>query len=262
MPRSTAGRRPPAPGRGSCRRRSGRPRTTPSWRARPPAPRRRAGAAPAAARPVAVVYAEKYAASASTFLRGRQLAEMVAARDPDLADMRYTSDLAEPPRPGGGADQGRARGASGRGDRRARAAQHRGDRQLGRHAARGRQGGAATDGSMTLSHRQTTDFARLFPDRPGLPRHPPRQPQIRASTPPMDRPRVGYFGLPAQHLLPGEPRRADRPRRHRHRQGGDETGSTRCLATTATGSCAGGPRRTTAGSRSSRASSPPAATRW
>ena len=91
---------------------------------RPPA-----GAAPRArerrpgrgAWPVAVVYAEKYAASASTFLRGRQLAEMVAARDPDLADTLYTSDLA------GLRDRvvvltkGALEVHSGRGDRRSRA---------------------------------------------------------------------------------------------------------------------------------------------
>jgi hypothetical protein len=53
---------------------------------------------------------------------------------------------------------------------------------------------AATTASMTLSHRQTTDFARLFPDRPAfhVTHHVNRQ--IRPSAPPMDRPRVGYFG--------------------------------------------------------------------
>ena len=54
---------------------------------------------------------------------------------------------------------------------------------------------AATDGSMTLSHRQTVDFARAFPDRPAfhVTHHVNRQ--IRPSTPPMDRPRTGYFGF-------------------------------------------------------------------
>ena len=151
---------------------------------------------------------------------------------------------------------------SARGDRRSRPAQHRGDRQLGRHAARGRQGRGATDGSMTLSHRQTTDFARALPRPAGLPRHPPRQ----RANPPLD-PAHGpaahrLFRLPAQHPLPGEPRRDDRPRRHRHRPGGDELARRAPRTTTATGSCAGGARRTTAGSRSSRASSPPAATPW
>ena len=48
---------------------------------------------------------------------------------------------------------------------------------------------------MTLSHRQTIDFARLFPDRPAfhVTHHVNRQ--IRPSTPPMDRPRTGYFGF-------------------------------------------------------------------
>ena len=54
---------------------------------------------------------------------------------------------------------------------------------------------AATTASMTLSHRQTVDFAKAFPATPAfhVTHHVNRQ--IRPSTPPMDRPRTGYFGL-------------------------------------------------------------------
>lgn len=168
-------RRPPAP------------RPQPRGPGRDTVPRRGAW-------PVAVVYAEKYAASASTFLRGRQLAELVAAQDEDLADTVWTSDLASL--------EGRVvvltKGAL---------EVH----SAGRIAALARKNiavvgswddmlpepdkVAATSGSMTLSHRQTVDFARAFPDRPAfhVTHHVNRQ--IRPSHPPMDRPRTGYFGL-------------------------------------------------------------------
>ena len=173
-------RRPPAPPRGPDRG----PGRAPG---RAPVPRRGAW-------PVAVVYAEKYAAAASTFLRGRQLAELVAEQDEELADMAWTSDLA---------------GLSGRvvvltkGALEVHSPERIADLARRNIAVVGSWDDmlpepdkvAATTGSMTLSHRQTVDFARAFPDRPAfhVTHHVNRQ--IRPSVPPMDRPRTGYFGL-------------------------------------------------------------------
>ena len=62
----------------------------------PAAPARaRAPRPPAGGRlPVAFLYAEQYAASASTFLRAGQLAELVAEHDPERYDIAWTSDVA------------------------------------------------------------------------------------------------------------------------------------------------------------------------
>ena len=193
MLRSTA---PPCPlhSRASCRRRSGRRRTTPSSR-RARRRRGRAGRHPGAAPGRWPWFMPReYAGSASTYLRGRQLAEMVAARDPDLADTRYTSDLASlrdrvvvltkgalEVHPAEAIDDLARRNIAVIGSW---------DDMLPEADKV-----AATQGSMTLSHRQTTDFARLFPDRPAFHVTHHVNAQIRPSTPPMDRPRTGYFGF-------------------------------------------------------------------
>jgi hypothetical protein len=119
---------------------------------------------------------------------------MVAARDPDLADTCYTSDLA------GLRDRVvvLTKGAL-----EVHPAEVIADLARRNIAVIGSWDDmlpeadkvTATQGSMTLSHRQTADFARLFPDRPAFHVTHHVNAQIRPSTPPMDRPRVGYFGF-------------------------------------------------------------------
>jgi hypothetical protein len=161
--------------------------------ARPPAPPPRARGCPGGWK-VAVVYAEKYAASASTYLRGRQLAELVAERDAALADTLYTSDL-DALRDRvvvltKGALEVHSAETIAAAARRNVAVVGSWDDMLPEPDKV-----AATSASMTLSHRQTVDFARAFPDRPAfhVTHHVNRQ--IRPCVPPMDRPRAGYFGL-------------------------------------------------------------------
>lgn len=155
----------------------------------PPAPALHAGP-----RKVAIVYAEKYAQSASTFLRGRQLGELVSEHCAGRIELAYTSD----------ADSLRdhvvvlTKGALE-------------TLPADRIGAIGRRNAAvlgswddmipdprkvaALTGNMTLSHRQTVDFARLYPETPSfhVTHHVNRQ--IRPSAPPGDRLRAGYFGF-------------------------------------------------------------------
>ena len=168
------------------------PAPLPPPRARPPA---------AGPLPVAFLYAEQYAASASTFLRMGQLAEIVAEHYPERFAVTWTS-----------ADEGlrdqvvvlakgslqtlapeaiaalRARNAAviGAWD------------DLTPDAARM----AALDASMTLSHRQTLDFARRFPATPAfhVTHHVNRL--VRPCVPPADRLRTGYFGELANTVRP------------------------------------------------------------
>ncbi len=150
---------------------------------------------------VACVYAEKYAASASTFLRGRQLSEMVARRYAGEIDMVYTSDL------------------DGIEDRvvvltKGALEVHSADEIEGLRRRNAAVVGswddmlpdpvklAVTDASMTLSHRQTLDLARLHPGTPAFMVTHHVNAQIRPMTPPKDRLRVGYFGYLANTHRP------------------------------------------------------------
>ena len=151
--------------------------------------------------PVAFVYAEKYAASASTFIRGRQLSEMVAAGDPGRYDMRYTADLASlrdrvVVLTKGALEVHPAEAIAALAARNIAVVGSWDDMLPEAEKV------AATTASMTVSHRQTTDFARLFPAIPAFHVTHHVNTQIRASTPPMDRPRVGYFGLPRNTWRP------------------------------------------------------------
>jgi hypothetical protein len=161
-----------------------------------PAPRRIGGPLP-----VAFVYAEKYAGSASTFLRGRQLSEMIAAGDPGRYDMRYTADLASlrdrvVVLTKGALEVHPAEAIAALGTRNIAVVGSWDDLLPEAEKV------AATTASMTVSHRQTTDFARLFPRVPAFHVTHHVNTQIRASTPPMDRLRVGYFGLPRNTWRP------------------------------------------------------------
>jgi hypothetical protein len=150
---------------------------------------------------VAFVYAEKYAASASTFLRGRQLSEIVAARHPDRYRMAYTSDIA------GLRDRVvvltkgalEVHSAAAIADLRARNVAVIGswDDMLPEAEKM-----AALTASMTLSHRQTRDFGRLYPATPAFHVTHHVNAQIRSGTPPQDRLRAGYFGTLANTHRP------------------------------------------------------------
>lgn len=172
-----------------------------------PAPARKAAADPAAASPgrplpVAFLYAERYAASASTFLRAGQLAELVAEHHPERYDIAWTPEFA--------AIRDRvviltkwalqSRGAEEIADLRARNVAVIGVwDDLPADAAKM----AALDASMTLSHSQTLDLARRFPATPAfhVTHHVNRR--IPPCTPPADRLRAGYFGELANTALPG-----------------------------------------------------------
>ena len=161
-------------------------------RGRPRRPRRPRAAAPARPLPVVFLGAAPFANFASTFLRGRQLSAMVAAACSDY-DVRFTEDASGVE----GAVVVLTKGAMETLDAEAIAA-------LGRRnvatvgcwddvrpdplKAR------AVDAHMTLSHRQTLDLNRLYPETPAwlVTHHVNRQ--VPAVTPPADRLRTGYFG--------------------------------------------------------------------
>ena len=144
--------------------------------------------------PVAIVYAEPYATSASTVLRGRQLSELVVAQDPDRYDMRYTSDIA---------------GLSDRvvvltkGALEVHSAPVIAELRARNIAVAGSwddmlpdpEKVAATSASMTVSQRQTTDFIRLFPGVPAYHVTHHVNTEVRPVPPPTDQLRTGYFGL-------------------------------------------------------------------
>jgi hypothetical protein len=166
----------------------------------PRAPRPATSPAPAAAPapagrplPVAFLYAERYAASASTFLRGAQLAEMVAARYPERYAVTWTSDA--------GALRDRVVVVTKWALKELSAA------EIAALAARNvavigswddmlpdPEKVAATDATMALSHRQTLDMRRLYPDRPAYFVTHHVNPQVPPIEPPADRLRTGYFG--------------------------------------------------------------------
>lgn len=150
---------------------------------------------------VAFLYAEKYANSASTILRGRQLAEMVAARYPDAIDMVYTSDTA--------ALRDRVvvvtKGALDTHPAEALEALRRRNRAvIGSWDDKLPEADkiAATDAVMGVSNRQTHDFGRLFPNVATYHVTHHVNSEIRPSTPPQDRPRTAYFGFHANTILP------------------------------------------------------------
>jgi hypothetical protein len=167
-----------------------------------PAPARPAAARPAGRLPVAFLYAQAYAASASTFLRAGQLAELVAEHGPERYDIAWTPEF---------------------GSLRDRvviltkwALQSRSAEEIAALRARNiavigvwddlpaePAKMAALDAAMTLSHSQTLDLARRFPETPAfhVTHHVNRR--IRPSTPPADRMRAGYFGELANTALPG-----------------------------------------------------------
>lgn len=151
--------------------------------------------------PIAFVYAERYALSASTVLRGRQLSELIAARYSDRYDVRFTPETA------GLRDQVvvLTKGALETLTVAEIAALRRRNRavigswdDLRPAAAKV----AETDATMTISYRQTRDCARRFPRTPSYLVGHHVNTAIPASTPPMDRPRVGYFGYLSNTLCP------------------------------------------------------------
>jgi hypothetical protein len=155
-------------------------------------PRQRRSAPPARPLPVVFLSAARFATFASTFLRGRQLSALISEAFPDYA-LRFTEDA--------GSVQGAVvvltKGAMETLDAEAIAA-------LGRRnvatigcwddvrpdPAKAR----AVAAHMTLSHRQTLDLNRLFPETPAwlVTHHVNRQ--VPALVPPADRLRTGYFG--------------------------------------------------------------------
>jgi len=154
--------------------------------------RRPRAAPPARPLPVVFLSAAPFANFASTFLRGRQLSAMVAEAFPDYA-VRFTEDAA--------------------GVRDAVVVLTKGAMEIldtEAIAALGRRNLAtigcwddvrpepdkarAVDAHMTLSHRQTLELNRLYPETPAwlVTHHVNRQ--VPAVTPPADRLRTGYFG--------------------------------------------------------------------
>ncbi len=164
--------------------------------------RTRAAAPPARPLPVAFLYSGRHAASASTFLRAGQLAELVAEHHPGRYDIAWTPEF---------------------GTIRDRvvlltkwALQTRSAEEIAALRTRNiavigvwddlpaeAEKMAALDAAMTLSHSQTLDLARRFPETPAfhVTHHVNRL--IPPSTPPADRLRTGYFGELANTVRPG-----------------------------------------------------------
>jgi hypothetical protein len=157
-----------------------------------PAPARSASGRP----PLAFVYAEEFAATASTFLRMGQLAELVAESGYDVT---WTSDFGVRDRVvllAKGALQ--TRRAEEIAELRARNLAVIGSwDDLKPDAARV----AALDASMAVSHRQALDLARRFSTPVFLVSHHVNR-LIRPSAPPTDRLRAGYFGELANTVRP------------------------------------------------------------
>lgn len=171
---------------------------------KPPRKPRAAAAPPPAGRQlgVAFLYAEKYAHSASTILRGRQLSEMVAARYPEAIDMVYTSDVA--------ALRDRVvivtKGAlEAHSAEVLEALRRRNLATIGSWDDKLPEPDkiAATDAVMGVSNRQTHDFGRMFPGVAAYHVTHHVNTGIKASVPPSDRPRTAYFGYHANTILPG-----------------------------------------------------------
>ena len=187
--------------RASCPPRSDRS-TTASFSPTPPGPpprarQRRPGGKVPGKLPVAFLYDPAFAASASTFLRAGQLAELVAEHD--LYDIAWTS---EDPR---GRVVVLTKWALANRTPEAIAALRRQNiavigawDDLKPDAARM----AALDASMTLSHSQTLELMRAYPGTPAfyVTHHVNRL--IRPSAPPTDRLRTGYFGELANTVRP------------------------------------------------------------
>ena len=158
-------------------------------------PRRRPPAAPAAGRPMPLVFlsAAAHAKSASTLLRGHQLSAMVAAAFPDRYAVSFTED-ADAVRDAvvvltKGAMVTLSPEAIARVAQRNRAAIGAWD-DMRPEPEKAR----IVDAHLTLSHRQTIDFNRMFPETPAflVTHHVNRL--VGAMTPPADRLRPGYFG--------------------------------------------------------------------
>ena len=145
-------------------------------------------------RRVAFLYADRYATTASTFLRGGQLSELVAEHHPDALDVSWTSDagslrdqvviltkgaLQVMPAPEIAALRARNIAAVGSWD----------------DIVPDPDKVAALSAHMTLSCRQMLDFGRAYPAVPAfhVTHHVNRQ--VPPMTPPADRLRTGYFGL-------------------------------------------------------------------
>lgn len=169
--------------------------------AAPPAAAARRRPLTAGPLPVVFLYAEAFASTASTYLRCGQLADLVAEHDPDRFAVRLTSD-AETVRDAlvvlaKGALQTLSAGEIARLRSRNVAVVGAWDDVPPDPAKL-----AATDASMTLSHRSTLDIARAWPGTPAfhVTHHVNRR--IRPSTPPADRLRAGYFGELTNTVLP------------------------------------------------------------
>lgn len=185
------------------------------WRPGPrrrPAPARATATTPAttptiSGRPLPLVFlsAAPHAKSASTLLRGHQLSTMVAEAFPDRYAVSFTEDAAAVR----DAVVLLTKGAM----------EHLAPEAIAGLAARNvaaigawddvrpdPEKAQALDAHMTLSHRQTIDFNRMFPGIPAflVTHHVNREIDraIGRVTPPGDRLRTGYFGDPGNTVLP------------------------------------------------------------
>lgn len=161
---------------------------------RPVRPRGAGKARPAGqALPIVFLSAAAHARSASTFLRGRQLSAMVAAANPDRYAVRFTEAAEEVQ----GAVVILTKGALATLspeeiaalDRRNIATVGCWDDIRPDPVKAG-----IVDAHMTLSHCQTRDLNRIFPETPAFLVTHHVNSQVPVVTPPADRLRTGYFG--------------------------------------------------------------------
>lgn len=143
--------------------------------------------------PIAFVYAEAHAKTATTFLRGKQLSGLVAAAYPDRFDVIYTHDVDSVH------DQVVIVTKSMLSTRSTEAIAEiraRNILAIGSWDDVMPEPGhvAALDAHMTLSIRQTLALNRLFPATPAFLVTHHVSTQVRPSRPPQDRLRTAYFG--------------------------------------------------------------------
>ena len=159
-------------------------------RPRPPgAPARPEGRA----LPVVFLSAAAHAKSASTFLRGRQLSAMVAAHGAGRYEVGFTEAAAEVRDAVVVLTKG-AMASLGAGEIAALSARNIATIGCWDDIRPDPEKARTVDAHMTLSHRQTLDLNRIFPETPAFLVTHHVNSQVPAVVPPADRLRTGYFG--------------------------------------------------------------------
>ena len=165
--------------------------------------------------PVVFLSAAAHAKSASTFLRGRQLSAMVAAHGAGRYEVRFTEAAADVRDAVVVLTKG-AMASLTTSEIAALSARNIATIGCWDDIRPDPEKTRAVDAHMTLSHRQTLDLNRIFPETPAFLVTHHVNSQVPAVVPPADRLRTGYFGDSGEYRAPGLDRRSGGPGRHRH----------------------------------------------